>query len=80
MPPPPERFHEIVIPSEHGQAGDGQAGAAKVIRFPRTQPAYVPTVEEVMLDELEQAEPAPESPRIIMEAYETEPMDYRNRN
>ncbi len=52
----------------------GRPEPPKVIRFPRTQPAYVPTVEEVMLDELEQAAPAPESPR-IMEAYDAEPME-----
>jgi uncharacterized RDD family membrane protein YckC len=59
MPPPPERFAEIVFKEQ-----------PKIIRFPRTQPAYVPTVEEVRLDELELAELAPETPRIV-EANET---------
>lgn len=72
MPPPPERFHEIVIPQNMVKPVMGRPEPPKVIRFPRTQPAYVPTVEEVMLDELEQAAPAPESPRIIMEAYDAE--------
>jgi len=71
MPPPPERFHEIVIPQNMVKPVMGRPEPPKVIRFPRTQPAYVPTVEEVMLDELEQAAPAPETPR-IMEAYDTE--------
>src|SRR5690242_5347176 len=53
----------------------GRPEPPKVIRFPRTQPAYVPTVEEVMLDELEQAVPAPEAPRIIMEVDDAEPVD-----
>jgi uncharacterized RDD family membrane protein YckC len=70
--PPPERFHEIVIPQNMVKPVMGRPEPPKVIRFPRTQPAYVPTVEEVMLDELEQAVPAPESPRITMEACETE--------
>ena len=70
MPPPPERFHEIVIPQNMVKPVMGRPEPPKVIRFPRTQPAYVPTVEEVMLDELEQAVPAPESPRIIMETYD----------
>jgi uncharacterized RDD family membrane protein YckC len=74
MPPPPERFHEIVIPQNMVKPVMGRPEPPKVIRFPRTQPAYVPTVEEVMLDELEQAAPTPESPR-IMEAYETEPAE-----
>jgi len=74
MPPPPERFHEIVIPQNMVKPVMGRPEPPKVIRFPRTQPAYVPTVEEVMLDELEQAAPEPESPR-IMEAYDTVPMD-----
>jgi uncharacterized RDD family membrane protein YckC len=59
MPPPPERFAEIVFKQQQ----------PKIIRFPRTQPAYIPTVEEVRLDELELAEPVPETPRIL-EAYE----------
>jgi uncharacterized RDD family membrane protein YckC len=74
MPPPPERFHEIVIPQNMVKPKMGKAEPPKVIRFPRTQPIYVPTVEEVMLDELEQAAPAPELPR-IMEAYDAEPME-----
>ena len=74
LPPPPERFHEIVIPQNMVKPVMGRPEPPKVIRFPRTQPAYVPTVEEVMLDELEQAAPAPESPR-IMEAYDAEPME-----
>jgi uncharacterized RDD family membrane protein YckC len=79
MPPPPERFHEIVIPQNMVKPVMGKPEPPKVIRFPRTQPAYVPTVEEVMLDELEQAAPAPESPRIIMEAYDAEPMELRQQ-
>lgn len=75
MPPPPERFHEIVIPQNMVKPVMGRPEPPKVIRFPRTQPAYVPTVEEVMLDELEQAAPAPEAPRITMEAYDEPPME-----
>jgi uncharacterized RDD family membrane protein YckC len=74
MPPPPERFHEIVIPQNMVKPVMGRPEPTKVIRFPRTQPAYVPTVEEVMLHELEQVAPAPEAPR-IMEAYDAEPME-----
>src|ERR1041385_688263 len=74
MPPPPERFHEIVIPQNMVKPVMGRAEPTKVIRFPRTQPAHIPTVEEVMLDELEQVAPAPEVPR-IMEAYDAEPME-----
>jgi hypothetical protein len=74
LPPPPERFHEIVIPQNMVKPVMGRPEPPKVIRFPRTQPAYVPTVEEVMLEELEQAAPAPESPR-IMEAYDVQPME-----
>ena len=69
MPPPPERFHEIVIPQNMVKPVMGRPEPPRSSAFPRTQPAYVPTVEEVMLDELEQAAPAPESPRII-EAYD----------
>jgi hypothetical protein len=65
LPPPPERFHEIVVRSNKVRQ------EPKIIRFPRTQPAYVPTVEEVRLDELELADPAPEVPRIL-EAAEPE--------
>ena len=74
MPPPPERFHEIVIPQNMVKPVMGRPEPPKVIRFPRTQPAHIPTVEEVMLDELEQAVPAPEAPR-IMEAYDTAPAE-----
>ncbi|HET8890989.1 MAG TPA: RDD family protein [Candidatus Angelobacter sp.] len=74
LPPPPERFHEIVIPQNMVKPVMGRTEPPKVIRFPRTQPAYVPTVEEVMLDELEQVAPAPETPRIT-EAYDTEPVE-----
>jgi uncharacterized RDD family membrane protein YckC len=56
VPPPPQRFAEIVIKPE-----------PKIIRFPRTQPTYVPTVEEVTLEELELAEPLPETLRITHE-------------
>jgi uncharacterized RDD family membrane protein YckC len=79
MPPPPERFHEIVIPQNMVKPVMGRPEPPKVIRFPRTQPAYVPTVEEVMLDELEQAAPAPESPRITMEAYDAEPTELQGQ-
>jgi uncharacterized RDD family membrane protein YckC len=79
LSPPPERFHEIVIPQNMVKPVMGRPEPPKVIRFPRTQPAYVPTVEEVMLNELEQAAPAPESPRIIMEAYDAEPIDLRQQ-
>ena len=79
MPPPPERFHEIVIPQNMVKPVMGRPEPPKVIRFPRTQPAYVPTVEEVMLDELEQAAPAPESPRITMEAYDAEPIELQEQ-
>ena len=79
LPPPPERFHEIVIPQNMVKPVMGKPEPPKVIRFPRTQPAYVPTVEEVMLDELEQAAPAPESPRITMEAYDAEPMELQQQ-
>jgi uncharacterized RDD family membrane protein YckC len=79
MPPPPERFHEIVIPQNMVKPVMGRPEPTKVIRFPRTQPAYVPTVEEVMLEELEQAAPAPDAPRIIMEAYDAEPMELQQQ-
>jgi uncharacterized RDD family membrane protein YckC len=77
MPPPPERFHEIVIPQNMVKPVMGRPEPPKVIRFPRTQPARIPTVEEVMLDELEQAAPAPEAPRIMeaMEAYDSVPAE-----
>jgi uncharacterized RDD family membrane protein YckC len=51
MPPPPERFAEIMINQE----------PPKVIRFPRPQTAYAPAVDEIMLDELQ---PAGAPPRI----------------
>lgn len=79
MPPPPERFHEIVIPQNMVKPVMGKPEPPKIIRFPRTQPPYVPTVEEVMLDELEQSAPAPESPRITMEAYDAEPMELQEQ-
>jgi uncharacterized RDD family membrane protein YckC len=79
MPPPPERFHEIVIPQNMVKPVMGRPEPPKVIRFPRTQPAYVPTVEEVMLEELEQAVPAPEAPRIIMETCDSKPMELRQQ-
>jgi len=53
MPPPPERFAEIMVKQE----------PRKIIRFPRSTPAPLPAVQEVMLDEL--AEPVPETPRIV---------------
>jgi uncharacterized RDD family membrane protein YckC len=74
MSPAPDRFHEIVIPQGKVKPVRGKPEPPKIIRFPRTQPAYIPTVEEVMLDELEQAAPAPESPR-IWEEYDTEPIE-----
>ena len=73
-PPPPERFAEILVEWNHIQQ-DVPRPEPKIIRFPRTQPAYVPTVEEVRLDEVELADPAPESPRILdasPEIFETE--------
>jgi uncharacterized RDD family membrane protein YckC len=69
MPPAPDRFHEIVIPQNKVKPVMGKPEPPKIIRFPRTQPAYIPTVEEVMLDELERTAPAPEAPRIL-EAYD----------
>src|SRR5262249_7482688 len=59
MPPPPERFAEIVISQD----------PPKVIRFPRPQVPRIPTVEEVRLDELQ--EPMHGPPRIF-EAMEPE--------
>jgi len=76
MPPPPERFAEIIF--RQGMAEREMARPEpKIIRFPRTQPAYVPTVEEVTLDELELAEPAPDSPRIL-DVAEPEVFDRQN--
>jgi uncharacterized RDD family membrane protein YckC len=63
MPPPPERFAEIMVSQE----------PLKVIRFPRPQVASVPTVEEVRLDELQPAEPSPVTPRIFEVEPEVEP-------
>jgi uncharacterized RDD family membrane protein YckC len=74
MTPAPDRFHEIVIPQGMVKPVMGRPEPPKIIRFPRTQPAYIPTVEEVMLDELEQATPVPESPR-IWEECDTEPIE-----
>jgi len=79
IPPPPERFHEIVIPQNMVKPVMGRPEPPKVIRFPRTQPPRIPTVEEVMLDELEQAVPAPESPRIAMEAHDSEPAEVQEQ-
>jgi uncharacterized RDD family membrane protein YckC len=79
IPPPPERFHEIVIPQNMVKPVMGRPEPTKVIRFPRTQPARIPTVEEVMLDELEQAAPAPEAPRITMEAHDSEPAELQEQ-
>lgn len=53
LPPPPERFAEIVVKPE----------VPKIIRFPRPAAAQPPAVEEVMLEEL--AAPMPEAPRIL---------------
>jgi uncharacterized RDD family membrane protein YckC len=69
MPPPPERFAEIIFRQGLAER-ETVRPEPKIIRFPRTQPAYVPTVEEVTLDELELAEllsdkSAPEAPRIL---------------
>ncbi len=74
LPPPPERFSEILVEWNHVHQEVARP-EPKIIRFPRTQPVYVPTVEEVRLDELELAEPVPESPRILEaspEIFETE--------
>jgi uncharacterized RDD family membrane protein YckC len=65
MPPPPERFAEIIFRRDQVEQELDRPEPHKVIRFPRTQPAYVPTVEEVTLDELELADPVPETPRIL---------------
>lgn len=69
LPPPPARFAEIVLEPSRVQEPRPEP---KIIRFPRTQATFIPTIEEVTLDELELAVPAPESPR-IMEA-EAEPV------
>jgi uncharacterized RDD family membrane protein YckC len=70
MPPPPQRFAEILVERNIAQE-EFVRPEPKIIRFPRTQAAYIPTVEEVTLEELERAAPAPESPRIL-EAAEAE--------
>jgi uncharacterized RDD family membrane protein YckC len=64
LPPPPERFAEIMVKTE----------PPKVIRFPRPAPAPVPAMQEITLDELELATRVPETPRIV-EAPETEFME-----
>jgi uncharacterized RDD family membrane protein YckC len=69
MPPPPQRFAEILV--ERNIVQEYVRPEPKIIHFPRTQAAYIPTVEEVTLEELELAAPAPESPRIL-EAAEAE--------
>jgi uncharacterized RDD family membrane protein YckC len=61
MPPPPERFTEIMVRTE----------PPKVIRFPRPTPVPLPAMQEITLDELELAAPVPETPRIV-EAPEAE--------
>lgn len=53
LPPPPQRFAEIVVKPD----------APKIIRFPRPAVAQPPAVEEVRLDEL--SAPALEAPRIL---------------
>ena len=53
LPPPPERFAEIVV----------KPSGPKVIRFPRSMVAPPPAIEEVRLDEL--PTPAPDAPRIL---------------
>jgi uncharacterized RDD family membrane protein YckC len=70
MPPPPERFAEIIFNRNMAEQELGRQ-EPKIIRFPRTQRAYAPAVEEVTLDELEPAEQAQQTPR-IMEAAEPE--------
>ena len=70
MPPPPERFAEIIFNRNMAEQELGRQ-EPKIIRFPRTQRAYAPAVEEVTLDELEPDEPAQHTPR-IMEAAEPE--------
>ncbi len=75
----PCRLHRSALPRYWSSGNHVHQDVArpepKIIRFPRTQPAYVPTVEEVRLDELELADPVPESPRILeasSEIFETE--------
>ncbi|HKV93842.1 MAG TPA: RDD family protein [Candidatus Angelobacter sp.] len=53
LPPPPERFAEIVV----------RPNAPKVIRFPRPTVPPPPAIEEVRLDEL--PAPVPDVPRIL---------------
>src|SRR5437899_4867310 len=67
MPPPPERFAEILVPQKIARQSMVKP-EPRVIRFPRPQPAYVPTIEEVRLDELEFAETATEILRFYVEA------------
>ncbi|HWF05896.1 MAG TPA: RDD family protein, partial [Candidatus Angelobacter sp.] len=69
MPPPPQRFAEILVERNLAQE-EYVRPEPKIIRFPRTQAAYIPTVEEVTLEELERAVPVPESPRILEAAEE----------
>lgn len=64
LPPPPPRFAQILVDQKQMQAELARP-EPKIIRFPRTQPTYVPTVEEVTLEELERAAPLPETPRIL---------------
>jgi uncharacterized RDD family membrane protein YckC len=64
MPPPPERFAEILVTQKIARQSMVKP-EPRIIRFPRPQPAYVPTIEEVRIDELELAAPAPENPRIF---------------
>ena len=52
--PPPQRFAQIVVKPE-----------PRIIRFPRPEPAYVPAVQEVTLEEMERAHPILETPRIL---------------
>jgi uncharacterized RDD family membrane protein YckC len=79
MPPPPQRFAEILIERNRVQE-ELVRPEPKIIRFPRTQAAYIPTVEEVTLEELERAAPVLESPRILEVAEETlEPHGFESR-
>ena len=69
LPPPPTRFAEIVLAPSRVQ--ERPKPEPKIIRFPRTQATFAPVIEEVTLEELELAAPAPEAPR-IMEVAESE--------
>jgi uncharacterized RDD family membrane protein YckC len=62
LPPPPERFAEITLKPE-----------PKIIRFPRPLLTPQPAIEEVTLDELDLAGPAPETPRIFFQDPATGP-------